>query len=124
MLTGVIHILLVVMPGVYADQFLVFMNSLFFNINDGLAGFPLFGGVLNHKEFAAFWFFYAGALLFIYGQVLDELEKREGVIPRHISLTFISVSLVGAYMIPLSGMTFLLIPQGIYMYLRNRSVKA
>lgn len=124
MLTGFLHVCLVILPGVYGEQFLQFSRHYFFNINNGLIDFPLIGGTLHHPEFAAFWFFYAGPLLFIYGQLLDSFEKHNGVIPKRISVGFIIVSLLGAYMIPLSGMTFLLIPQGVYMYVRsNRAEK-
>ena len=120
MATGVIHILLVITPGVYGETFYQFMGSIFFNINNGLADFPIIGGTLHHKEFAAFWFFYAGPLTFMYGYVLDEIEKIHGYVPINLSIVFIIVSFIGAYMIPLSGMTFVLIPQGIYMYSRGK----
>jgi len=122
MVTGIIHVLLVITPGVYGDQFYQFMDSIFFNINDGLADFPIIGGTLHHKEFAAFWFFYAGPLTFIYGYLLNEVEKIHGCVPVNQSIAFIIISSVGAYMIPLSGMMFVLIPQGIYMYLRGKKL--
>jgi len=122
MITGIVHIILVVFPGVFGEQFFQFAKNIFFNINNGLLGFPLFGGTINNQELAAFWFFYAGPLMFMYGQLLDSYEKKNGYIDKNISLVFISVSFLGAYMIPLSGMTFLLLPQGIYMYLRSSKV--
>ena len=123
MITGLLHIALVIFPGVYGEQFMVFLGNYFFNINDGLLDFPILGGTLQHHEFAAFWFFYAGPLMFIYGQLLDEFEKKNGYIPKKIAISFIVVSLIGAYMIPMSGMTFLMIPLGIYMYLTSGKIK-
>jgi hypothetical protein len=122
MATGFIHILFVLIPGVYGETFYQFMSSSFFNINDGLADFPFIGGTLNHKDFTAFWFFYAGALIFMYGYLLDELEAIHGYVPINQSIAYLIVSGIGAYMIPLSGMTFILMPQGIYMYLRAKKV--
>jgi len=119
MITGIIHVLLVIMPEVFGEQFYQFSKVLFFNINNGLLDFPLFGGNIKNEDFAAFWFFYAGPLMFMYGHLLDSYEKKNGHIEKNISIVFIIVSLIGSYMIPLSGMTFLLLPQGIYMYLRS-----
>ena len=121
MVTGILHILLVILPGVYGEYFAIFSDDYFFNINNGLADFPIIGGTLNHQDIAAFWFFYAGPLMFIYGHLLDEYEKKNSYIPNNISMSFTFVAMIGAYMIPLSGMTFLLIPQGFYMYLRSIS---
>jgi len=119
MITGIVHILLVVMPGVFGEQFYQFLKDFFFNINNGLLDFPLFGGIIKNQDFAAFWFFYAGPLMFMYGHLLDSYEKKNIQIEKSIPIVFIIVSLIGAYMIPLSGMTFLLLPQGIYMYIRS-----
>jgi len=124
MVTGLLHILLVVFPGVYGEQFGQFLDSYFFNINNGILDFPIIGGKLQHEEFATFWFFYAGPLMFIYGHLLDEFEKKNGYVPVNISIIFIAVSLIGAYMIPLSGMTFILMPLGIHMYLCSKKHEA
>lgn len=118
MLTGIIHLVLVVMPGVYGEQFYLFSKQYFFYINKGLIDFPLFGGSINHEQFAAFWFFYGGVLTFMYGHLLDKFEKSNGHISREISRVFLFVALIGSYMIPMSGMTFVLLPQALYMCLR------
>jgi len=120
MVTGVVHVLVVMLPGVFGKQFYEFAKQYFFNINNGLLDFPLFGGEMNNQDFAAFWFFYAGPLMFMYGQVLDSYERVNGYLEKNIALVFLFVACLGAYMIPLSGMTFLLIPQGVYMYLRSK----
>jgi len=118
MATGVAHVILAVMPGVFGDQFFYFARSYFFNVSSATEGFPFLGGALNYAEFAAFWFFYAGPIMFLYGQAIDRIEESQGYVPLSIANTFMAVSVVGAYMVPLSGMTFALIPQGIYMYVR------
>mgnify|MGYP006870688469 CR=1 FL=1 len=119
MSTGVLHVILAILPGGFGDQFLNFSRSWFFNISSGAADFSFLGGAINYVEFAAFWFFYAGPIMFLYGQAIDRIEKLEGYVPLSMVNTFMAVSVVGAYMIPLSGMTFALIPQGIYMYVRS-----
>ncbi|PKM45688.1 MAG: hypothetical protein CVV05_05350 [Gammaproteobacteria bacterium HGW-Gammaproteobacteria-1] len=118
MATGVAHVILAVMPGVFGDQFFDFSRSWFFNVSSGAADFTFLGGALNYVEFASFWFFYAGPIMFLYGQAIDRIEQSQGYVPLSIANTFMAVSVVGAYMVPLSGMTFALIPQGIYMYVR------
>lgn len=119
MATGVAHVMLAIFPGVFGDQFVYFSRSWFFNVSSGAADFPFLGGTINYVEFAAFWFFYAGPVMFLYGQAIDRIEKSEGFVPPAIAKTFMAVSVIGAYMVPLSGMTFVLIPQGIYMYVRS-----
>lgn len=124
MATGVAHVILAILPGVFGDQFLTFSRSWFFNVSSGAADFSFLGGAINHVEFAAFWFFYAGPVMFLYGQAIDRIEISEGCVPQGIAKTFIAVSVIGAYMVPLSGMTFVLIPQGIYMYVRSINQKS
>lgn len=119
MATGVAHVMLAILPGVFGEQFYLFTNNAFFNVSGGLADLPIIGGTMHFDEFAAFWFFYAGLFMFMYGHVVDEIEKLNGQVSRNISKVFLMVSTVGAYMVPLSGMTFLLIPQGVYMYIRG-----
>lgn len=118
MATGIAHVILTIMPGVFGDQFSDFSHSWFFNVSSGAADFSFFGGTLNYVQFASFWFFYAGPIMFLYGQAIDRIEESQGYVPLSIVNTFMAVSAVGAYMVPLSGMTFVLIPQGIYMYVR------
>lgn len=120
MATGIAHIILAILPGVFGEQFLNYSQMLFFNISSGAADFSFFGGTLNYEEFAAFWFFYAGPIIFLYGQAIDRIEHVEGYISTGIAKTFLIISFIGAYMVPLSGMTFVLIPQGIWMYMRSR----
>jgi len=119
LLTGVFHMFVILLPGICGEQLLEFSNHGFFNISKGLAGFPFFGGSLNYENFAVFWFFYMGPLLLMYGHVIDTIERQNNAIPRQIAINFLIVSLIGAYMMPISGMTFLLIPQASYMLIRS-----
>ena len=118
--TGIIHTLAALIPGIFGAQFLQFSKVYFFSISPGLAAFPLFGGFINYETFAAFWFFYCGPLLILYGQVIDILEKFHVGINLNVSIPFLIVTLIGVYMIPFSGMTFLLLPQAFYMIYKSR----
>jgi len=118
MATGVVHVLLAATPGVFGEQLLAFARRGFFNVSQGLAEFPLLGGAFDYEAFAAVWFFYAGPIMFLYGAALDEVERLQGYVSRRNAGYFIAVSAMGACMVPLSGMTFLLLPQAVYMYRR------
>ncbi len=120
-LTGVFHLIITSLPGVFGKQLLEFSYKGFFNISEGIAGFDFFGGTLNYENFAIFWFLYMGPLLFMYGHVIDTIE-RNGLIPRQIAINFLIVSIIGAYMVPASGMTLLLIPQALFMLKRSQQV--
>ncbi len=119
--TGVVHILVSLLPGVFGEQLLEFANNGFFNISKGIAAFPLCGGTLHYDKFAAFWFFYMGPLLLMYGHLIDTVEQINGNIPRQAAVNLLIVSFIGTYMIPFSGMTILLIPQAIYMLIRSKT---
>jgi hypothetical protein len=122
MVTGVAHVALSLMPGVFGEQFYQFASSVFFNVSSGAADFSFFGGSMKYEEFAAFWFFYAGPMMFLFGMSIDQLERLQGNVAASISSAFLVVSCIGAYMVPFSGMTFVLIPQGLFMFVRSRNM--
>lgn len=114
---GIAHFLLGVSPLAFGKQFKVFFGKLFFRISDGLLEFPLFNGQINYEYFAAFWFTYFGLLLIPFGMAIDQIEKTNNNIPQYLLYTYLVIVLIGVYMIPLSGMTFLMLPHAIYMLL-------
>lgn len=118
-ITGVLHLLVTLLPGVFGKQIMNFASQGFFNINKGLLGFPLLGGIINYESFSAFWFFYMAPILFIVGHLIDNIERINGGVPRKIAYHFLILSLIGAYMVPISGMTFLLVPQAGYMLMKS-----
>ncbi len=75
---------------------------------------------MNHENFAAFWFFYYGLLLIPLGMVVGYVEKTRGQIPKNFIYTYLIVVLLGAFMIPFSGMTFLMLPHAIYMLVQRK----
>jgi len=120
---GIIHSLLGISPFGFGKQFSGFANNFFFKISDGIFEFPLLNGQMNYENFAAFWFVYWGLLLIPIGFLVDYIEKTTGNIPNKFIYSHLIVVLVGAFMIPFSGMTFLMLPHAIYMVIQRRKLK-
>lgn len=116
---GIIHPLLAISPFAFGEQFSGFADTYFFKISEGLVEFPLLNGQMNHANFAAFWFFYFGVLLIPLGILLNEIEKENKPIPPKFIWSYLIVVLIGVYMIPFSGMTFLMLPHAIYMLVQR-----
>lgn len=114
-LIGTAHTLLGLSPWGFGKQFSEFSSTLFFRINSGILEFPLFNWQMDYESFAAFWFFYFGLLLFPIGLLVRFMEKQELVLPRSFVLGYLLVIVLGAYMIPLSGMTFFMLPHALFM---------
>ncbi len=76
----------------------------------------MFSGQMNYENFAAFWFFYFGLLLIPIGMLVDHVERISGHIPKKFVWAYLLVVLVGVFMIPLSGMTLLMLPHALYMF--------
>ncbi len=119
-ITGIAHSLFAVLPAAFGKQFAVFSNTLFFNIDTGLMDFPLFGGKQDFESLCAFFFFYAGPMYIVFGLAVYHLEKSVWEIPVSVSLGFLLYAVIGAYMVPLSGMTLFLLPQAVYMHMSGR----
>ncbi|MEW6664284.1 MAG: DUF6463 family protein [Thermodesulfobacteriota bacterium] len=120
LITGILHLIVTLLPGIFGKQILDFASHGFFNINKGLLAFPLFGGTLDNESFSAFWFFYMVPIMLMLGHLIDNLEQINGFVPRQTAIHFLIVSLIGAYMVPISGMTFFLVPQAVYMLVRSQ----
>ena len=117
---GIIHSLLGISPFGFGKQFAEFARDFFFKISEGIFEFPLLNGQMNYENFASFWFFYYGLLLIPLGILVNYIEKTIGPIPKNFIWAHLIILVVGAYMIPFSGMTFLMLPHAIYMLIRNR----
>lgn len=116
---GTIHALLGISPFAFGKQFAGFADKFFFQISEGLFEFPLLNGQMNYENFAAFWFFYYGLLLIPLGMIVDHIEKTNGQIPKKFARTYLIVVLIGVFMIPFSGMTFLMLPHAIYIFIQS-----
>jgi len=121
-LFGIIHPLLGVSPFAFGEQFAGFAGQFFFKISEGLFEFPLLNGQMQYDNFAAFWFFYFGILLIPLGLLVHYVEKTTGSLPKNFIWAYLIVVLIGVYMIPFSGMTFLMLPHAIYMLVQQRKL--
>jgi len=119
--TGIAHFLLGVSPFAFGKQFSAFSSTLFFKISEGLFEFPLLNGIMNYENFAAFWFVYFGLLLIPIGILVDYIEKMNKIVPKKFIASYLVVVLIGVYMIPFSGMTFLMLPHAVYMFIQRNN---
>lgn len=119
-LLGFLHTTLSVLPVAFGKQFANFAHRYFFKISPGLSEFPLLGGQMNYENFAAFWFFYFGLMLFPLGMLVNYVQKEVKKIPVVFCQVYLAVVLVGVYMIPFSGMTFLMLPHAIFMLIDSK----
>ncbi len=121
--TGISHCLLGISPFAFGKQFLTFSKTYFFKISDGLFEFPLLNGIMNYENFASFWFVYFGILIIVIGILINYIEKTNKIVPKKFITTYLIAVLIGVYMIPFSGMTFLMLPHAIYMLYQSRNKK-
>lgn len=98
----------------YGSQFLSFSPKFFFEICDGANEFP----TNAHTRFdlhAAFWFFYFGMLLIPLGLLIHSIEREKKTLPLMFTVSYLLVVTMGSYMVPVSGMTFFMLPHAIFM---------
>ena len=116
---GIVHTRLVVSNDGFGLKFREFAHTGFFQISKGLNELPYTPGITKTDTFAAFWFFYFGILIIPFGLLVHTIERRHRVLPHSFTLSYLIVVIVGAYMIPASGMTYIMLPHAIYMLLGN-----
>jgi len=116
---GIIHPLLGISPLAFGKQFLDFSKTYYFKISDGLYEFPLLNGQMNYENFSAFWFFYFGLLLIPLGIIVNYIEHENKIIPKSFLWSYLIIVIIGVYMIPFSGMTFIMLPHSVYMLMQR-----
>jgi len=107
LLIGCFHIFCTFLPVLYSKQFSNFSKFYFFNIDMGF------------ESFAAFWFFYFGIALVIIGLVVHLLEKAIRILPKSFIYSYFVFVIIGCYMVPLSGMTYFMLPHSLYMIIHH-----
>jgi hypothetical protein len=116
---GLLHTKLVVTADGFGTQFMNFSKTYFFRISGGLNELPAAAGKTNFETFAAFWFFYFGILIIPLGLLVHAIEKKNRVLPHSFTISYLIVVLIGVYMIPASGMTYIMLPHAVYMLIIN-----
>ncbi len=116
---GLLHTQFVLSSGGFGKQFSKFSDSLFFRISQGMDELPAAAGKTNFESFAAFWFFIFGVFLIPLGLLVHSIEKDKRILPHTFTISYFIAVLIGCYMIPNSGITIFMLPQAIYMLVRN-----
>ena len=116
---GLLHTQLVLSPDGCRRQFMNFSGTCFYKICGGLDELPMVAGKTNVEVLAVFWFFYFGIFLIPLGLLVHSIEKENRTLPHYFTISYLLFVLIGCYMIPNSGMTFIMLPHAIYMLLSN-----
>lgn len=118
---GLLHTQFALSYDGFGWQFKAFAEQHFFEISKGGAQLPLSSLSKQEMEAAcAFWFFYFGILLIPMGLLVHAIEREARRLPVSFVATYMLVVLIGCYMMPNSGMTFIMLPHAIYMWFTNR----
>ncbi len=118
-LIGFLHTKYALSGDGFGKQFAEFSKSCFFEISKGAAETPALMSESAIMNSLAFWFFYFGILLIPTGLLVHSIEKEKRTLPQSFTISYLVVVIIGCYMIPNSGMTFFMLPHGIYMFLSN-----
>lgn len=119
---GLLHTQFALSSDGFGWQFKAFAERHFFEISKGGAQLPLFSLGKSEMEAAcAFWFFYFGILLIPAGLLVHAIERETRRLPVSFLASYMLVVLIGCYMVPNSGMTFIMLPHAIYMWFTNRT---
>lgn len=116
---GVMHSKFAFSPDGLRNQLLKYSETYFFKISTGLDELPGETGKTDFETFAAFWFMYFGIALIPLGLLVHSIEKSGRILPHYFTVSYLIFVLLGCYMIPNSGMTFIMLPHAIYMLARN-----
>jgi hypothetical protein len=119
---GLFHTKLALSTDGFGSKFMEFSQSGFYKIHRGLEELPFVHGkmsVSSLEAFSAFWFFYFGILIIPLGLLVHSIEKTGRALPHYFTISYLLVVLIGAYMIPNSGMSVIMLPQALYMLIIN-----
>lgn len=119
---GLLHTQFALSSDGFGWQFKEFAEKHFFEISKGGAQLPLFSLSKPEMDAAcAFWFFYFGMILMPLGLLVHAIEREARRLPVSFLASYMLVVLIGCYMMPNSGMSFIMLPHAIYMWFTNRT---
>lgn len=116
---GILHTKFALSADVFGKQFQAFASSYFYKIHGGMNEMPTATGFPHVEAFAAFWFFYFGILIIPLGLLVHYVESRHKTLPHSFTISYLLVVLIGSYMVPSSGMTYIMLPHAVYMLAGN-----
>ncbi|MBN1953307.1 MAG: hypothetical protein JW801_19025 [Bacteroidales bacterium] len=118
-LIGLLHTSLAFSPEGFGYKMSEFAGSGFFRISSGMAELPPAAGKTDFEAFTAFWFFYFGILLIPLGILVFEILRKQKYLPHSFTISYLLFVGLGVYMVPNSGMTFIMLPHALFMLIQN-----
>lgn len=120
---AIIHNLTVIEPGNGGTQFSRMAETYFYKVSPGAELLPIVEAKTSFADveiFVIFWFLYFGLLLIPLGLLIHSIERKGGTLPLVFTISYLLFVLAGVYMMPNSGMTFIMLPHAIYMLVINQ----
>ncbi|MDR3059241.1 MAG: DUF6463 family protein [Prevotella sp.] len=119
---AVLHTSLAIEPNGGGKQFSKMAETNFYKVSSGAELLPIDetkSSFADVEILAIFWFFYFGLLLIPLGLLVHSIERKGGILPLSFTVPYFLFVLVGSYMMPNSGMTFIMLPHAAYMLVIN-----
>lgn len=120
---AIIHNLTVIEPNSGGTQFSRMAETYFYKVSSGAELLPIVETKTSFADveiLAIFWFLYFGLLLIPLGLLVHSIERKGGTLPLAFTISYLLFVLAGVYMMPNSGMTFIMLPHAIYMLIINQ----
>jgi hypothetical protein len=116
---GVIHSWFGMSMDAFGRQFAVFSDANFYKVSKGLDELPIIDNIYVYEVMSAFWFVYFGLLMVVVGFLVFSVEKKKQSLPYSFVLSYFFFVFIGSYMIPNSGITFIMLPHAIFMLIQK-----
>lgn len=119
MIFGAMHTNFCLSPDFFGAQFREFSSTGFYDLFKGVEKVTRESRIINFEEFSAFWFFYWGIFLFPLGLLVHSIERNKNILPYSFSISYLAFIIIGAYMIPQSGMALFMLPHAVFMLIQG-----
>jgi Family of unknown function (DUF6463) len=74
------------------------------------------------ERLAAFWFFFTGCTLMVIGGLINWAELKQLELPPFVKWSLLSLTLIGCFFMPTSGLWLMLVPSVGLLLRKNSSV--
>ncbi len=116
---GILHTFVNFSADGFIEQFKAFSKTFFFKVYNGVNDFQPQTGLGFYETYAAFCFFFFGLLLITMGILIHSIEKEGKPLSHYFTVSYLIVVILGSYMVPPSGIAYLMLPHAIYMLVSN-----